>query len=229
LPPAPTSQPQAALDAYNTSGIGRLVQNAYNHGAGAVLGEAGKETNAGAERLNQNTAATYALLTQNGTQRSALWDRMQQEGLFPHPGDSHLGLTGINAEQQMHNVNRVTNYLRQTYADIQKAASQPGLPEEQVAQAAQKLGALRQLIARWEEMPDTPQKGYGAPEKPLGANRQPMQQAPAQQQAKQPAALLDEARAALAKGAPKAPVYNRLRRMGVDPAVLDQNQTVAVP
>lgn len=173
LPPPPTEQPQAALDAAATSGPMRILQEGANRTSGTFGGpEVGANRNRAGENLDQLGAQLYSALS-NIPGRSALADRLMQQHLIPHPGESLFGLTGWNADQAMHDVNRLTSHIRRTVEELQQENAMPGLDPKTVETNSMHIARLRGLLQQYEALPAKAARGVGPPEQPAATRGAP--------------------------------------------------------
>lgn len=167
LPPAPTGYPDTAKDAGLTSGLKSVGQQVLNHTLGATgLGEPFPAVNRARESLQNQAQATRELIAQ-APGRAAIMDKKWADALIPQPG--MLGVTGINATEQMNRSVQLTGHLRQMYEIVQQDAVNPQTPPaERVKMEAylRNLGHVIQLREKVTPEPDAaaaPAPSAGAP------------------------------------------------------------------
>lgn len=157
LPPAPTAYPDTAKDAGLTSGVKSAGQQVLNHTMGLIGVEPFPAVNRARENL-QNQAQSTRELIASAPGRAAVMDKKWADELIPQPGV--LGVTGMNATEQMNRSVSLTNHLRQMYEMVQQDAVSPNTPPAERVKMEAYLRNLGNVIQMREKV--TPEAGAPA-------------------------------------------------------------------
>lgn len=151
LPPAPTTTPQYAQDAYTAGGPGAALQHDANALAGLVgAGEFKPDTNRARENLTNTNNTVRSLYAAAPGTRAAVYREKNADRALPDAG-GFMGTTGINAEQQRNKAMSEITHLRAQYELVQKDATDPNTPPEEATKMLAWMHSARDAITTMEK------------------------------------------------------------------------------
>ena len=210
---------QATADARNTTGLGPAIGTIANHELGAVVGPGVIKAVTGSPEI--------APATQDARQRQELRNNEARQLLSLNPGrqtDQQRALINdllpqgsafANSATEAKKIPHLVNQLAQDHEQYRQLVINPNTPPAERQKAAEMMHKLEASIQKFT----TPEAGAvsqpaQAAVQPAGAPRVPISGADSPQAGMDP---LTQARNAIAQGAPRAAVIQRLQQHGINP------------